>query len=318
MTEDVDRYTLPTDSRNVSVNLGDSVQIAKALASEVRVRIFQEIAKRPMNVLEIAERCNLPPSTAAINVRKLEEAGLISTVVIPGTRGTQKICNNSITRIIINVTRELDDAGKHVMMTMPIGEFVDCQVSPTCGMVSETSVIGEFDDPRLFYDPDRIHAQLIWFRRGYLEYRFPNRVPKRARPSSLELTMEICSEAPMFNEHWPSDITVWINGQECGTWTSPGDFGGERGVLTPDWWGVHNTQYGLLKSWRITAEGTFIDGIRVSGTTILQLDLVEGPFVSVRIGVKQDAANDGGINLFGRKFGNYDTDIMFRIDYRDE
>ena len=55
-------------------------------------------------------------------------------------------------------------------------------------------------------------AQLLWFRAGYVEYRFPNRVPPGARVQSLQLTAEICSEAPLHDLDWPSDITVWING----------------------------------------------------------------------------------------------------------
>jgi predicted transcriptional regulator len=35
----------------------------------------------------------------------------------------------------------------------------------------------------------------------------------------------------------------------------------------------------------------------------------------VRVGVKENAANVGGINIFGREFGNYPQDILLRIDY---
>lgn len=312
----VDRsVTLETDERVMVADLLEVVEVAKALSSELRVRILKALAFTPMNVLEIAQKFDLPPSTAAINVRKLEEAGLLTIAVIPGTRGTQKMCSTGITKFIINVKERkqfLDET--NAVVIMPVGEFVDCQVSPTCGMVSDTSIIGELDDPRYFYDPDRIHAQLIWFRRGFLEYRFPNRVPPANRLRTLELSLEICSEAPMYNENWPSDITVWINGREVGTWTSPGDFGGERGYLTPAWWGVYNTQYGLLKTWRVSEDGSYVDGVRVSDLRISELKIEQAPFVAVRIGIKPDALNDGGLNLFGRRFGNYETDIMMRFD----
>jgi len=123
----------------------------------------------------------------------------------------------------------------------------------------------------------RIYAQLIWFRRGYLEYRFPNRVPRGSLIRNLELSMEICSEAPLHNPDWPSDITLWINGKEVGTWTSPGDFGGERGLLTPQWWGSENTQYGLLKTWRVHTDGSYIDGRRISQLTVDELELDDKP-----------------------------------------
>jgi predicted transcriptional regulator len=70
-----------------------------------------------------------------------------------------------------------------------------------------------------------------------------------AEATKLELSMEICSEAPEFALDWPSDITLWING------------------------------------------------------------------VEVRLGVKADARNVGGLNLFGRKFGNYGQDILMRTKY---
>ena len=43
--------------------------------------------------------------------------------------------------------------------------------------------------------------------------------------------MELSSEVPGTNANWPSDITLWVNEIEIGTWTSPGDFGDKRGVL---------------------------------------------------------------------------------------
>ena len=35
----------------------------------------------------------------------------------------------------------------------------------------------------------------------------------------------------------------------------------------------------------------------------------------VRIGIKDDARHQGGINLFGRRFGNYPQDLVMRIAY---
>ncbi len=201
------------------------------------------------------------------------------------------------------------------MVVVPIGQFVDMQVSAPCGILSEHSIIGEMDEPRSFFEPERVGAQLIWFRRGYLEYRFPNRVPRGSSIRNLELSMELCSEAPLHNLDWPSDISLWINGKELGTWTSPGDFGGERGLLTPQWWGSENTQYGLLKTWRINSEGSFIDGRRISNVKLDELELDDKPYVTVRIGIKPDARNDGGLNLFGSKFGNYETDMRMKLDY---
>src|SRR5215213_6563282 len=173
-----------------------------------------------------------------------------------------------------------------------------------------------FDHPASFYEPERLDAQLLWFHKGYVEYRFPNRLPVGTHPESLRLSMEVCSQAPLFNLDWPSDITVWINGVEIGTWTSPGDFGGEPGRLTPEWWTPRNTQYGLLKVWHVNERETEVDGMRISGMTLRDLKLPNAPFIAVRVGVKADAEHVGGLNLFGSRFGNYPQDLLLRIGYR--
>jgi hypothetical protein len=80
--------------------------------------------------------------------------------------------------------------------------------------------------------------------------------------------MELSSEVPGTSADWPSDISVSINTKRVGTWTSPGDFGDKRGVYTPDWWKLKGSQYGKLKSWRVGANGTYVDGIKISDVTI--------------------------------------------------
>lgn len=102
---------------------------------------------------------------------------------------------------------------------------------------------------------------------------------------------------------------------EVGSWTSPADFGGERGVLTPQWWEEWNSQYGLLKVWQVNREGGFVDGITCSDVCLDDLGIMNGPFIPVRIGVKPDAHHAGGINIFGRHFGNYPQDLVLRLNY---
>ena len=119
----------------------------------------------------------------------------------------------------------------------------------------------------------------------------------------------------MHHEDWPSDIVVRINGTAIGVWTSPSDFGGHRGVLTPDWWETRNTQYGLLKVWQVNQVGSFVDGVKVSNVRIDDLDITGSHFFTVRIGVPANAEHVGGINLFGRGFGNYPQDIIVRVGY---
>ncbi|GAA3409155.1 ArsR/SmtB family transcription factor [Paenibacillus hodogayensis] len=304
-------------SRVLKVSLDEFLEIAKALSNESRLHIFKQIQKTGMNVNEIADMFGLPSSTATVSVKKLEEANLIRTELLPGARGFQKVCSARFDSLIVDLKHTETESEESVRyVQMPIGLYSDCEVRPTCGLASEESIIGYMDEPRSFYEPDKARAQLIWFRQGYLQYQIPNKVPYGGRLTRLEISMEIGSEAPMHNADWPSDITVWINGVEIGTYLSPGDFGGEPGLLTPSWWGVRNSQYGLLKNWRIDEKGSFIDGRKVSDVTIARIGVHDAPAFQLRIGVKPDAVNVGGLNLFGSRFGNYEQDLLVRFDFK--
>jgi len=290
-------------------------RVLKALDSLNRVRILRYLSDRVASVSEVATALDLPTSTTALHVETLEEAGIIRTELAPASRGLQKVCARMYDKIEIDLPVKDKPRKQAIELNMPIGAYVDCQVTPTCGLLSDTGIIGLLDDPASFYEPGRMNSQLLWFYQGYVEYRFPNRIPAGAQLDALRLSMEVCSEAPLYNLDWPSDITVWINGVEIATWTSPADFGGEPGRLTPDWWTPRNTQYGLLKFWHINEINTEIDGMVVSKTTIEDLKLDGIPFIAVRIGVKPDAEHVGGINLFGSGFGNYAQDLVLWIGY---
>jgi len=292
-------------------------KILKALASEPRLRMLELLSDQLFNVSEIAEALGLPLSTANRDIGILEEAGLLRSELTPATRGLQKMLQRVYDTILIELpSSEKPVAEQAVETSMPVGAYVDFQIAPTCGLASESGIIGLFDDPGSFYEPERLQAQLIWFHYGYVEYRFPNRLPPKAIPERVRLSLEVCSEAPMHHEDWPSDITLWINGVEIGTWTSPADFGGRRGVLTPAWWETRNTQYGLMKVWRVTADGSFVDGVKISPVVLEELHLTDHDFISVRIGVKAEADNVGGINIFGHQFGNYPQDIVLGVSYK--
>ena len=304
---------LTIDLENTS---GEIEQILKGLTSEKRIEILRFLGGHSCSVNEIAEALQLPASTVTMHINLLEKAGLIRTDLKPASRGLQKVCYRLYDQIVVTLPGGERTTDEVIDISMPIGAFVDCRVTPTCGLASESGIIGHVDDPATFYDPERFRAQLLWFKQGYVEYRFPNRLPANAILESIQISLELCSEAPLYNDEWPSDITVWMNEVEVGTWTSPGDFGGERGNLTPDWWEEWNSQYGLLKMWKVTPQAAYVDGMRMSSVTVADLHLDEGGFISVRIGIKETAASVGGLNIFGRQFGNYPQDIQMRLRYR--
>lgn len=286
--------------------------VTKALGSETRLKILKFLSVHTSTVMEIAEALGLPPSTATLHINILENAGLIKTDLRPATRGLQRVCARVYDRIVIQLPAYLETAETPIEVSMPIGAYTQVQAIPTCGLVGELGIIGHLDDPSAFYEPQRIYAQLIWFRRGFLEYHFPYRLPPGSILNEIEISFEVCSEAPLHHPDWPSDITLWIGGIEIGTWTSPADFGGERGMLTPAWWDTQNSQYGLLKVWKVTSTGSYVDGVQVSAIKVKDLPIKPGEPISVRIGIKENATNVGGMNLFGSKFGNYPQDIVMR------
>jgi predicted transcriptional regulator len=285
------------------------------LASEPRWRILQFLSGGSHSLSEVAHALKLPPSTAAAQIKILEDAQFLHTDVQPASHGLQKICTRTYDNIVIQLPAVPETPSGLVEVSMPIGAYTNFEVTPTCGLANDVSLIGYLDDPVSFYEPDRINAGLIWFHSGNLEYNFPNRLPEGATPRSLVLSMEVCSEAPLHNKDWPSDITLWINGHEVGTWTCPGDFGEQRGTLTPQWWDSKDSQYGVLKRWHINEDASFIDGHHLSRLTVRDLAINKQRVITVRLGVKSDALHVGGINIFGRTFGNYPQDLALRIEY---
>ena len=308
---------MPTERRVLSLRAGsdEARAILKALASKPRMRILELLSDQVCNVGEIAQALDMPASTATLHVATLEESGLVKTEMQPGVRGLQKVCARAHDVLVIELPRNEQPAEQTFVLSMPVGAYVAFQVTPPCGLASQQGIIGLLDDPVSFYEPDRLQAQLLWFRHGYVEYRFPNRLPHAAALDSLTLSLEVCSEAPLHHGDWLSDITLWINGVEVASWTSPADFGGEGGLLTPEWWEEWNSQYGLLKVWQVNQEGSFVDGTQASTVTVGELGIADQSFIAVRVGVKQDAPHQGGVNIFGRNFGNYPQDLILRLRY---
>ncbi len=298
------------------------VAVAHALSTRSRVDILHLLNSRNLNVIEIAEALKLPVSTVANNVKVLEAARLINTELLPASRGAMKVCSRNYDDIHIALNEEKSvpkGAVRVYEIEVPIGHYSDCDVSPTCGMADAEAMLIREDEPASFYHPKHVGAQIIWFRKGYLEYLLPVEVPKGARVESLEVSMEICSEAPNYDNNWPSDISVWINGVEIGMWTSPGDFGGRRGKLNPAWWRDSSTQYGLLKTWRVDRDKTTLDMEKVSDVSLSQLNLTQSPKIRLRIGVNPESIHQGGVNLFGRSFGDHAQEIMMKLSFtRDE
>lgn len=305
----------------LSINKPSDLQkVAHALSSEVRLKIIYLLNKGTMNIHELSESLDKPVSTIAAHVKVLEDSGLILTELRPATRGAMKVCARNFDDIHIQLNAVKDQAkdNKYYELEMPIGQYVDFHVSPTCGIADHDGIIIPEDEPVHFYSPLRINAQLIWTRKGYFEYKFPLAIPSETKINEVLISLEICSEAPNYDQNWPSDITVWLNGVDIGTWTSPGDYGDRPGKLNSTAWGeTTSTQYGVLKTWKVTNHKTTIDDVHLSDIKINDLHLTDHQFLTFRIGIKEDAVHKGGFNLFGKEFGDHPQDIKLKITFNN-
>lgn len=306
------------DTRGNFLNVNPELQfeVIRGLSSPIRIKILKLLRRAgSLNVNQIAETFGLPQSTIATNIQILQESGLIETRTVKATKGQQKICSARFDEIVIRLdaesTQRTDDM---VEVAMPLGLYTSCGVSAPCGLCSTQRVIGILDVPELFLDPSRMQTALLWFGRGYVEYKFPNNAKiLDSGIEAIEFSMELSSETPGTNSNWPSDISLWVNDVKIGTWTSPGDYGDKRGTYTPHWWKLEGSQYGELTTWTVSDQGTRVGDRQVSGITLSQLALADHHSIRLKIGIDDDAIHPGGINIFGKGFGNYNQDILMRL-----
>ena len=305
--------------RNFEVGIHDEEQLevlVQALSAGVRRRIMCLLQSSCYSVAELANRLKLPISTVSFHLNILRKAGFISVTTKKNTRGNAKLIARQADRFSVNFRADEQRTDrKQFMQEIPLGSFTDAHVWAGCGMASENNIIVADDLPGVFFSPQRADAQIIWFSKGYIEYRLPNYMIKDKSVRAVLLSVELCSEAPNYRNDWKSDITFWINGVEVAEYESPGDFGDRRGRLNPDWWPDFSTQYGIMKTLRITQECVYLDETVTSWNTIEKLKLQEGEYITFRIGIKETAKHQGGINLFGEKFGDYAQGLVYLVEY---
>jgi len=308
---------MPVSGKRVlEVDSESSAALFRVLSSETRVLILSLLSHNPMNVAELTAALDLPHSTVSVNIKQLAQAGLLEVQYVPGTHGTQKLVAKRYDEVLVRLPGVAVEAAQDtVEIRMPVGNYRHVEATPSCGLASHVRYIGMLDDPRSFFEPDHVFAQILWFKSGFVEYAFPNNLPFGSRLTRLDLSAEVCSEAPAYDLDWPSDITLWINDVEIGTWTSPADFGGVPARFLPGWWNTDQTTHGLLKCWSVTPRGSFIDDKPFSDVRVEQVEVPGRPHLSVRLGIKADARHVGGLNLFGRRFGNHPQDLLMRLHY---
>lgn len=291
----------------------DSLAVFKALSCDTRLNILNLIAETPMNQRQIAQNLNISTAIISEHIKQLENAGLVKVEGGEKGQGKQKICCLATSSIYIELIKQ--DGNRHNKFSIPIGLYSRHKAEPTCGMASIDRLIGGvFDDPMVFFDPARSDARLIWLTKGYLEYIIPIKDVGQ-EITRLEISMELASEHPGHKNVWPSEISFYINRKHLGNWISPGNYGDRRGKFTPEWWGSHFSQYGLLKTLIVDNSGCYMDDEKMSDVTLDSLNINSSKFY-FRIAVEDDAKPVGGLTLFGRGFGDYNQDIQVVTHYK--
>ena len=310
-----------TPNKHITLSLSSKKEteiikkISHALDSPERIEILRSILYKSKGLQQLSKELNIPITSVMRHIDVLADAQLIMINYQPGIKGHAKYCSQTI----LSCTFSFDisdlngDDEREYTIEMPIGHFSDCKISEPCGMNGKEAKIGEYDDKRVFYLPERVNAEQLWFSEGFISYHFA--VPfNDIGYSSIMFSFEICSETVYFNNNWPSDITVYINDKEILTFVSPGDFGGRKGNYTPDYWPVTSTQFGLLKRIIVNNRGIYINGKMISHEiTFKDLNIFDSPAVKFTIGIKDDAKHKGGVNLFGKNFGDFNQAIVMKI-----
>lgn len=291
----------------------------QALANKNRLDIIMLLKEKEASIKDLSLALDLSSALITKHIQLLEEAGIVKSYSRPGKRGLKKLCYLALNeaQIIFN-NNYREKARSFEEVEVPISAYQDFDIEAPCGLATEEKIFGNIDDPRYFKAVNRYSVSLLWFSAGYITYPVPLMDVDLSRVEEIEITLELCSEHPGFNGSWKSDIDFQMDGQKLGSWTSPGDFGDRKGRFTPAWWNL-GTEYGMLKTLLINEEGTFIDGTQI-GTIPLSKILeqrTDEDQLTFTISSSPKDGHYGGINLFGRHFGDYNQAIVFRFYYQE-
>jgi predicted transcriptional regulator len=93
---------LQNETESLSIESDDQIEkIVKALSSRTRRRILQYIQDDPMDVSDIASSLNMTEANISAQIKKLEEAGLITCDYSSGAHGVRKLSKLRFNRLVI-------------------------------------------------------------------------------------------------------------------------------------------------------------------------------------------------------------------------
>ena len=218
-------------------SLPESLPLFRALGSDVRIAILETLLKEgPLHMSAISDAVGISDGALTPHIKTLQKSGLISIEVASGRHGVQKLCSVNEDRILIDMRHQ--DGDHSVYETeIGVGQYTAYDIYPTCGLATREHLVGEVDDPRHFASPERLDSEILWFGRGYVEYMIPNFLSAMQELQEIQLSMELCSEAPGSAEiGQATSISIsmappWGFGRACGFWYTAGYLQPEMVVL---------------------------------------------------------------------------------------
>ncbi len=288
--------------------------IYEALDSDIRLGILEELLKRgEVNLAHFAKQFGVSNGAITAHVKKLHAAGLIEITTSSGIRGTQKICSIAADKLVVDFAALPQAEGRVESVDIDVGQYVDYEIHPTCGLATRENVVGGLDNPAAFSYPERGRAGILWLAGGYVEYLVPNYLSPNAALKELHFTMELASEAPGYAAYFPSDIHFYLNGKLLGFYTSKGEYNDRPGSCNPSWWYGNLGQYGKKVTVTVREDGSYVLGMKTSDVGISDLGIRAGEQVRFRIAVPETAEHKGGFTLFGKGFGDYEQGIVCKF-----
>lgn len=295
--------------------------LGRALSSPIRIQMIRLVNKKNMLASEIAAELNLPLSSTIFHLNILEDAGIIKKSFSTKGKGTLHWYTYGANIAVIRFRNSNGDSKPEsrapYVHHINIGDYIDAEFSDQCGIAtSEKQIMSS--DPHNVFVAGRHDAQIIWSEGyGSLLYAIPNNYAQQGKLDEIKISLEICSEAPGFNNDFPSDITFSVNGFEICTFASLGDYGDRYGKFTPSWWYPESTKYGILTNISIRSAGIFLNERLVNkNVNLYNLRLQETNKTTLGIEVKKNAQHPGGFNIFGNNFGDYAQHIIFTATYK--
>lgn len=86
----------------MEINLSkESLTILEALSSDTRINIIHSLSERDKNIKDLSNELFMSSAIVSRHIKKLEEAKLIKSYLIPGKFGSQKMCALAIEKLYI-------------------------------------------------------------------------------------------------------------------------------------------------------------------------------------------------------------------------